>query len=177
MSVRTLNWLKFGGLVTLAFALGLLFAGLLDLPDRSMAQDQARPAAVQTVQAPAIPQARVLTQLSDAFAAVADQVRPSVVFIQSQRTGRTAGVPEGTQPFFHEMPRRPNVRRGTGSGFIVSADGYILTNNHVIEGADKVTVRLFDRREFIAKVVGTDPLTDVAVLKIDAPRLAAGHRS
>ena len=173
MSVRTLNWLKFGGLVTLAFALGLLFAGLLDLPDRSMAQDPVRPAAVETIQAPAIPEARVLTQLSDAFAAVAEQVRPSVVFIQSQRTSRTTRVPEGMEPFFHDLPRRPNVRRGTGSGFIVSTDGYILTNNHVIEGADKVTVRLFDRRELIAKVVGTDPLTDVAVLKIDAPRLTA----
>ena len=174
MSVRTLNLLKFGGLVTLAFALGLLFAGLLDLPDRSMAQDQVRPAAVETVQAPAIPEARVLTQLSDAFAAVAEQVRPSVVFIQSQRTSRTTRIPEGMEPFFHDgVPRRPNVRRGTGSGFIVSADGYILTNNHVIEGADKVTVRLFDRRELIAKVVGSDPLTDVAVLKIEAPRLTA----
>jgi serine protease Do len=63
------------------------------------------------------------------------------------------------------------VERGSGSGFIVSGDGYILTNNHVVEGADKVTVRLFDRREFEAKVIGADPLTDVAVVKINAPRL------
>jgi len=170
MSVRTLNWLKFGGLVTLAFALGLLFAGLLDLPDRSMAQGQARPASVETVQAPTIPEARVLTDLSDAFAAVAEHVRPSVVFVQSQRTGRPTKVPEEMAPFYHNLPRRP-VRQGTGSGFIVSSDGYILTNNHVVEGADKITIRLFDRREFIAKVVGADPLTDVAVVKIDAPRL------
>lgn len=178
MSARTLNWLKFGGLVTMAFALGLLFAGLLDLPSRSSAQEQAtaRPTAnvITPVQAPAIPQTRMLTELSDAFAAVSEQVRPSVVFIRSQRTERTTRrIPPGMEPFFRNNPHRPDVERGSGSGFIVSADGYILTNNHVVEGADKVTVRLFDRREFEAKVVGADPLTDVAVVKINAPRLTA----
>lgn len=175
MSARTLNWLKFGGLVTLAFALGLLFAGLLDLPSRSSAQEQARTASViSPVQAPAIPEARMLSQLSDAFAAVSEQVRPSVVFIRSQRTERTQRrIPPGMEPFFRNNPHGPNVERGSGSGFIVSQDGYILTNNHVVEGADKVTVRLFDRREFEAKVVGADPLTDVAVVKINAPKLTA----
>ena len=173
MSARTLNWLKFGGLVTLAFALGLLFAGLLDLPSRSSAQEHARTAAVQAVQTPAIPQARILTELSDAFSAVSEQVRPSVVFIKSQRTERAAHpIPPGMEQFFRNAPKRPEVERGSGSGFIVSADGYILTNNHVVEGAEKVTVRLFDRREFTAKVIGTDPLTDVAVVKIEAPRLS-----
>ena len=171
MSVRTLNWLKFGSLVTLAFALGLLFAGLLDLPSRGAAQERVRQAAVQTAQAPAIPQARVLTELSDAFAAVSEQVRPSVVFIRSQRTEKARRVPPGMEQFFHGLPRGPQVQRGSGSGFIVSADGYILTNNPVVEGAEKVTVRLFDRREFTARVIGTDPLTDVALVKIDAPRL------
>ena len=63
------------------------------------------------------------------------------------------------------------LQRGAGSGFIVSADGYILTNAHVIANADEVTVRLTDRREFVAKVVGSDARTDVAVLKIDAKKL------
>ena len=58
--------------------------------------------------------------------------------------------------------------RGAGSGFIVSGDGYILTNAHVVAEADEVTVRLTDRREFQAKVIGIDPRTDVAVIKIDA---------
>lgn len=65
-------------------------------------------------------------------------------------------------------PDRPPVERGEGSGFIVSRDGYILTNAHVVAGATDVTVRLPDRREFTGKVIGADPRTDVAVLKIDA---------
>ena len=75
-------------------------------------------------------------------------------------------MPPGFEHFFPRQRAAPEVERGSGSGFIVSTDGYILTNNHVVEGAEKVTVRLVDRREFEAKVVGTDPLTDVAVLKI-----------
>jgi serine protease Do len=68
-----------------------------------------------------------------------------------------------------EMPRGgPPVLRGNGSGFIVTADGYILTNAHVVSEADEVTVRLTDRREFPAKVIGSDARTDVAVIKIDA---------
>jgi serine protease Do len=177
MSVRTLNWLKFGGLVILAFALGLLFAGLLDLPNRSTAQETAS-SVITPVQAPSTSATRSLTELSDAFATVAEQVRPSVVFIRSQRTETASRqqqpqMPPGFEHFFPRQPRRPEVERGSGSGFIVSTDGYILTNNHVVEGAEKVTVRLVDRREFEAKVVGTDPLTDVAVLKVPAKGLTA----
>jgi serine protease Do len=69
------------------------------------------------------------------------------------------------------MQMEPRFQESSGSGFIVSKDGYILTNNHVVDGSDQVTVRLLDRREFRAKVVGTDPNTDLAVLKIDASNL------
>src|SRR6202162_655256 len=86
MSSRSLNWLKFGGLVALAFALGLLFAGLLDLPSRSSAQEGRQASAIAQVPAPSIPAARPLKDLSEAFAAVAEHVKPSVVYIRSQRT-------------------------------------------------------------------------------------------
>ena len=180
MSARSLNWLKFGGLVALAFALGLLFAGLLDLPSRSLGQEQAvrdRLGHRAGARRPSIPAARPLAELSDAFAAVAEQVRPSVVFIRSpahRAADASSGMPPGMEQFFPQLRQRPELEQGSGSGFIVSADGYILTNNHVVEGADKVTVRLLDRREFKAKVVGTDPKTDVAVLKIDANEPPAG---
>jgi serine protease Do len=174
MSARSLNWLKFGGLVALAFALGLLFAGLLDLPNRSSAQEQGRTTpAIAPVAAPSIPAARPLQDLSEAFAAVAEHVKPSVVYIRSQRTEHATQqrVPPGMERFFPRFRQQPEIEQGSGSGFIISADGYILTNNHVVEGAEQVTVRLLDRREFRAKVIGADPNTDVAVVKIDAKNL------
>ena len=167
MSVRTQNWMKFGSLVILAFTLGLLFAGLLDLPTRSSAQQASGTSpAITRVQAPDIPAARPLVELSDAFAAVAERVRPSVVYVSSQRRERSQRVPEGFEQFFPRQ--RPQILRGTGSGFVVSTDGYIITNHHVVEGATSVTVRLLDRREFTAKVIGSDENTDIAVIKIDA---------
>ena len=72
---------------------------------------------------------------------------------------------------FQEQPRAPSESSATGSGFIISKDGYILTNNHVVESADQVIVRLHDRRQLTAKVVGADPRSDVAVLKVEADDL------
>src|SRR5689334_11058645 len=85
---------------------------------------------------------------------------------------------KGMMPDMEDGPQTPQApHRGggggmaSGSGFIVSTDGYILTNNHVVDGAAEVRVRLLDRREFKAKVIGRDPNTDVAVIKIDADNL------
>src|SRR5713101_8882669 len=172
MSGKTRDWLKFGTLVAMAFALGLAFASSFKLPARgeaavrSVLQDTSRP----------LPQAKAAVDLGDAFASVAEHVKPAVVFIKSERREHVSNrrLPPGFDDFF-QVPRRPQVEQGSGSGFIVSQDGYILTNNHVVQGADRVTVRLLDNREFTAKTVGTDPSTDVAVIKIQMTGLPTVH--
>ncbi len=180
MSEGWLRRLRTSG-VGFAFALGLVFAGLLQLPYQSSAQQQAVSATATKLPAGAAS----LQDLSEAFASVAEHVKPSVVYIRSGQKAQTARrngpqarprmqVPPGFEEFFRGMPpmqEEPRFREGSGSGFIVSKDGYILTNNHVVDGSDQVTVRLLDRREFKAKIVGTDPNTDLAVLKIEAKNL------
>ncbi|HXT33768.1 MAG TPA: Do family serine endopeptidase, partial [Vicinamibacterales bacterium] len=120
------------------------------------------------------------------YAPVVERVMPAVVTIRVEK--RASMVPTDQQipddllrRFFGEqMPQQRRgtprgiprgVERGLGSGVIVSQDGYILTNNHVVDGADTVKVELNDSRSFTAKVVGTDPATDLAVVKIDAKTL------
>ena len=178
MSVRTRDWLKFGTLVAIAFVFGLAFASTLNLPKQtSAAASIVSPQPAAAVAATPIPQPslKATADLGDAFVGIADRVRPEVVFIRSQHVERAQDqrLPPGFEDFFPNLRRRPQVEQGSGSGFIVSPDGYIHTNNHVEAGADKVTVKLYDKREFTAKVVGTDPNTDVAVIKIDAQNLPA----
>ncbi len=117
------------------------------------------------------------------FTELVDDVSPAVVNIStrsSQSSSRPQQMPDlqNLPPFFREffergvpMPPQEREGRSLGSGFIISKDGYVLTNNHVVEGAETVIVRLNDRREFIAEIVGTDPRSDVAVLKLDATDL------
>jgi serine protease Do len=118
------------------------------------------------------------------FRALVEQQGPSVVNISIRANVQTAaqgpqmpdfGPNDPFSQFFRGMPgpRGGAPMRGEGSGFIVSSDGLILTNAHVVAGADKVTVKLLDRREFEAKVIGQDEATDVAVLKIEAKGLPA----
>jgi serine protease Do len=169
----------------LAFALGLLLAGFFHLPYQSVAQQKAAPygAGVPVAESGAPAAVNSLENLSEAFASIAEHVKPSVVYIKSGhkaaregRNGPQLEIPPGFQQFFPNFPpmqQEPQFQESSGSGFIVSKDGYILTNNHVVDGSDQVTVRLLDRREFKARVVGTDPNTDLAVLKIDARNLVA----
>ena len=116
----------------------------------------------------------MLTQLNREYTELAQAVIPSVVSIT---TSRRVAVPQVIDPFEYffgqrrgqPVPPREGVKNSLGSGVIVSKEGHILTNNHVIANVDEVKVWLADGRDFPAKVIGTDPVTDIAVLKIDAP--------
>ena len=122
------------------------------------------------------------------FSGIVDRYGPAVVNIsvigKAQQTPAVATPDEGDDaddpfsqffrrfgPQMPRMPRGGGIMRGLGSGFIVSPDGLILTNAHVVDGAQEVTVKLTDRREFKAKVLGSDKQTDVAVIRIDAKNL------
>lgn len=113
-------------------------------------------------------------------AAVVQLTGDAVVRIDATRTVQTQVPPQFDNPFFRQfVPESPNeqIQQGSGSGFITTTDGTILTNAHVIEGADRVEVTLKDGRTFTGEVVGTDPVTDVAVVKIEAadlPTVALG---
>jgi serine protease Do len=131
-----------------------------------------------------------LLSLDKAMETVAARVTPAIVNVavtakvdqkkMMQEQGTSEGVPDDMQQFFERqfgfggrggrgqmMPQQPQFQHGIGSGVIISPDGYIITNNHVVEGATDVKVTLSDRRIFEAKVIGTDPLTDLAVIKIE----------
>ncbi len=109
--------------------------------------------------------------LSQAFVNVADAVTPAVVMIEAARV-QTRNQ-NGLDRFFRQQPQRglPDIVPVGGSGFIVSEDGYVMTNNHVIENAERITVTLQDGRTFRAEVVGSDPTTDIAVIRIDGTGL------
>ena len=111
---------------------------------------------------------------NDAFVNVAEKVTPSIVQITTVSEVKER-IPDEFHFFFPFRDDVPKNQQGGGSGVIISTDGYILTNNHVVENAVQVTVGLLDRREFEAKVIGTDPLTDLAVIKIDAKDLPAAY--
>ncbi len=126
-------------------------------------------------------------QLPD-FTGLVEQVSPAVVNVSATRTAEAAAreqlpqadqlpedLPESLRRFFGNpnAPRVPRDRTSAGTGFVISADGYVLTNHHVIEGADEVVLRFSDRRELEAKVVGSDPESDVALLKVEARGLPA----
>ncbi len=141
----------------------------------------------------AAPASAKVTGLPD-FTDLVSEAGPAVVNIRvtqyGERARRGDGAADGQPPFDGEVPeyfRRffdgPNVprdRRGAGSGFIIDSNGYVVTNHHVVDGADQIIVRMADRREFEAELVGSDEQSDIALLKIDAtdlPKLEFGEAS
>ncbi|HHN66010.1 MAG TPA: DegQ family serine endoprotease [Nitrospirae bacterium] len=123
-----------------------------------------------------------LSKLSNSLSEVSSRVTPSVVNISTTMTVTAQETPFGelfNDPFFRRFfgtPFGPEQKYRTtalGSGVIVSKDGYILTNNHVVKNAEKIKVILYDKRQYDARVIGTDPKTDLAVIKIDEKNLPA----
>ena len=180
---------RLGAAIVVAFLCGLVFASGFDLTRFSWAQSR-----VGSANKPSASQVASAAETETAFEAVADHARPAVVSIDvktfakatpssRQRGGRAQPVPRGLDDLFRQFggvpggPPPDQPEEASGSGFIVSNDGYILTNNHVVANVDRVTVTLFDKRQFDARVIGADSTTDVAVIKIDGkdfPTLSLG---
>jgi serine protease Do len=126
---------------------------------------------------PAGPSNNFLQQLNEGFTGIYDKAAPSVVIIDTTKNESPNDDEDmGGLDFFFRGPqgqndprfRMPQARKSEGSGFFIRPDGYILTNNHVIDDAEKITVKLKDGRHFTAKLIGTDEMSDIAVIKIDA---------
>src|SRR4051812_18762157 len=154
-----MNWIgKYSRLIVVTLVLGLGSMAGGAFVGASMIHAGATPAP-----APAV---RELATMPATFAPVVKAVLPAVVNISSTKIVRTSGVPEDS-PFGQlfpgfQMPDRPQREQGEGSGVIVSADGYVVTNNHVVDGASELTVVMGDKRQLKARVIGTDAKTDIA---------------
>lgn len=160
---------------------GVLMASGLQWTSPSVAEDSTGAPRVSESSPAVIP---------GSFAELAEKMSPTVVNVKVAKIEKAGFegplMPEGHfgdffERFFKEMPQHPGGRKsmGAGSGVIISNDGTILTNNHVVEGATEVTVTLADKKEYTAKILGRDPKTDLAVLKIEAndsfPAAALGN--
>jgi serine protease Do len=114
-------------------------------------------------------------QLGEAFVEVARGVSPSVVALRVEARVASQRTPFGFNPFGPPQQMEPPIAHGMGSGVVIRADGYVLTNNHVVDGARRIEVVLSDGRSLIGTVVGTDPATDLAVVRIEASGLPAAR--
>ncbi|MEH1816410.1 MAG: HhoA/HhoB/HtrA family serine endopeptidase [Nostoc sp.] len=173
----------------LSYGVAVVFLGSCSLLPAKTVDNQQRDTQAQntTVPNPVIVPPQIFSSSGDPnfVVKVVQQVGPAVVRIDSSRT-ITSRVPDefNNDPFFRRFfgegsPQpRQRVERGSGSGFIINSSGQIVTNAHVVDGADRVTVILKDGRTFDGKVLGEDPVTDVATIKINAnnlPTLAVGN--
>jgi serine protease Do len=171
---QSISGRRFGARTIVSIALSSLFVGLLVASSLqwtkvSVAQGFGQNATPAAGTAP----------VPGSFAELAERLGPTVVNIQVTKIAPVAGIPGMPDPegpygemfkrFFKDLPQRPEQFRmqGSGSGVIINADGHVLTNNHVVDGAKEVTVTLADQQVYQARVVGRDAKTDLAVLKID----------
>ncbi len=168
------------GLVTAGLAAGVGAAVAPALPLRAQEAEQRQsPAGDRTVTAPRTEAVADAQRLGEAVATVAESVSPAVVSIRVEAVQEQAQTPFGGNgfglpfPFRFQLPDdgQPNVVRGGGSGVIIRSDGYVLTNNHVVQNARRIEVVLQDGRNLRGEVVGTDAATDLAVLKVEASGL------
>ena len=162
-------WLIFSQTVTVALA--VLFVLNTLKPQWLYRIGRADPVAVISAPAPAASAGVATLVAQSSYSLAARRAGPSVVSVNASRGTSRKGSSQ--DPFFRFFRGTPETEVGVGSGVIVSALGYVLTNNHVVEGASEIDVRLADGREARAEVVGADPETDLAVLKIDLDRLPA----
>lgn len=145
----------------------LLLAGCEKQQETQLATSVRQTESQPPVEAP--PPELLLSQ--QAFMEVSEKVTPAVVNIRAERTRKLNRINPLFEEFFGDFFRSPQSEqreRSLGSGFLLNKDGYILTNDHVVAGAEQISVRLTDQRVFPGKVIGVDPKTDVAVIKIDA---------
>lgn len=166
-------WLIFSQAVTVALAL-LFVVATLKPEWLQRAPGQMLP---QIVSIAAVPDGPSASAPAGSLAAAARRAAPAVVSIAASKAPMRN--PHADDPWFRfffgqrGIPPNAEPQRGLGSGVIVSPEGYLITNHHVVDGADDIEVQLADGRQAQAKVVGSDPETDVALLKIDLPRLPA----
>lgn len=152
----------------------LTFFSLVFINGCSRLRMQNESASPQTQSTPLQPV--VVDGIRTSYADIVDRVASAVVKVNVESRAKTPQSQSPLKDFFRGFPQqqqqqRPQIERGLGSGVIVSADGTILTNNHVVEGADKIKIEMNDKRTFDAKVIGSDQPSDLAVLKIDAKDL------
>jgi len=153
---------------TVAFFVGLVVAGTMTPAPATSAMTPLR-ADTRSADTGVAPAASGAVSFAD----IAERLNPAVVNIDAAARGtarprRRMLLPDA--PDLFERPQPDGPRRGAGTGFIIDADGFILTNHHVVEGADRILVRLIDGRSLRAEAVGADPDTDIALIKIASPR-------
>ncbi len=162
------NYMGVMALLFIGAVFGAVLVSSLNFVEPSFAQVE-----IGSKTPPNITENKQLTNFNNSFIETAEKLTPSIV--QIEVLSKSKNNPHQGFEFFFPKNDMPREQKGGGSGVIISADGYILTNNHVVEDATEVTVNLLDRRKFDAKVIGTDPLTDLAVIKIEAEDLPAAY--